>query len=136
VSFPTVPFPRSALVVAGPEESRVLLRGLLRLHRLRVTGEVEGMTAALERLSADLPPDVLVVDDQLAEGEVVRLIPEVLRRFPAMRVVLVTHDGAPDPPPGPAAPVVRLHRPFRVQEFAAAISPMAVRSSPRTAESG
>ena len=44
----------SAVVVAGDEETRVLLRGLLRLHHFRVDGEAEGATQAIELISGDL----------------------------------------------------------------------------------
>ena len=110
------------MVVAGDEETRVLLRGLLRLHRFRVVGEAEGTTATIERVRED-PPDILVVDSQLAEGSVEDLLPEVRRRFPAVHVVLIVHGSPPSILEGRAAPHVVLRRPFRIQEFADALSP-------------
>ena len=57
----------TAIVVAGDEETRVLLRGLLRLHHFRVEGEAEGATHALE-LVRDRRPSLMVTDVTLAEG--------------------------------------------------------------------
>lgn len=112
------------MVVAGEEETRVLLRGLLRLHHFRIVGEAEGTTAALERL-AEVAPDTLVVDGHLAEGSVDQLILEVRARYPRVHVVLVVHDATPRPSEGPRGPAVVLRRPFRIQEFAHAIQPPA-----------
>ncbi|HZY91561.1 MAG TPA: hypothetical protein VFG07_02120 [Thermoplasmata archaeon] len=113
--------PPTAMVVAGEEETRVLLRGLLRLHHFRVLGEAEGGSGALDRLR-EAAPQVLVVDSQLAEGSADSLVPAVRRRFPAVRVVLVLHGGVPAPTDGPEGPDVVLRRPFRIQEFATAVS--------------
>lgn len=109
----------SAIVVAGDEETRVLLRGLLRLHHYRVIGEAEGSTEGTELLRTH-PPSVMVVDAALAEGSFPVLIREARLLRPEMRVVLVTPtpvrpgDGTPKGADGPDATVTR---PFRLADF-------------------
>jgi len=113
----------SAIVVAGDEETRVLLRGLLRLHHYRVIGEAEGSTEGTELLRTH-PPSVMVVDAALAEGSFPVLIREARLLRPEMRVVLVTPtpvrpgDGTPKGADGPDATVTR---PFRLADFLGAL---------------
>lgn len=113
----------SAIVVAGDEETRVLLRGLLRLHHYRVIGEAEGSTEGTELLRTH-PPSVMVVDAALAEGSFPVLIREARLLRPEMRVVLVTPtpvrpgDGTPKGADGPDATVTR---PFRLADFLTAL---------------
>jgi len=113
----------SAIVVAGDEETRVLLRGLLRLHHYRVIGEAEGSTEGTELLRTH-PPSVMVVDAALAEGSFPALVREARLLRPEMRVVLVTPtpvrpgDGTPKGADGPDATITR---PFRLADFLAAL---------------
>jgi DNA-binding NarL/FixJ family response regulator len=113
----------SAIVVAGDEETRVLLRGLLRLHHYRVIGEAEGSTEGTELLRTH-PPSVMVVDAALAEGSFPVLIREARLLRPEMRVVLVTPtpvrpgDGTSKGADGPDATVTR---PFRLADFLGAL---------------
>ncbi|MCI4352879.1 MAG: hypothetical protein L3K14_05760 [Thermoplasmata archaeon] len=113
----------SAIVVAGDEETRVLLRGLLRLHHYRVIGEAEGSTEGTELLRTH-PPSVMVVDAALAEGSFPVLIREARMLRPETRIVLVTPtpsrpgDGTPKGADGPDATVTR---PFRLADFLAAL---------------
>lgn len=110
----------TAIVVASEEETRVLLRGLLRLHHHRVLGEADGVTGALDLIERE-HPDVAVVDSMLAEGSVGDLVPESKRRRPSTRVIVLVHGSRPgDAERGPAADVV-LKRPFRILEFAHAL---------------
>lgn len=116
--------PASAVVVAGDEETRVLLRGLLRLHHFRVDGEAEGATQCLE-LIREHHPTLLVADVNLAEGSPGSLVSEARRAAPDMRVILVAPASRP---PAPAAdhdhgPDVVLLRPFRIRQFAEALLP-------------
>ena len=120
-SAPPSTSPTTAVVVAGEEETRVLLRGLLRLHRFRVLGEASGVTPGLQILDTQAPT-VLVVDSELAEGTAVDLVVEGKRRHPRTRVVLVAHGSRPMLPPDAPAPDVVLQRPFRIREFAEAIT--------------
>jgi len=113
-----------AIVVAGDEETRVLLRGLLRLHHFRVDGEAEGVTVALELIGVHRP-SLLVVDANLAEGTVGSLIEQARKAVPGMRVILVAPASRP---PAPVAepsqgPDALLLRPFRIRQFALALTP-------------
>ncbi len=126
----------SAVVVAGDEETRVLLRGLLRLHHFRVDGEAEGATQGLE-LVREHRPTLLVADVNLAEGSSTHLVAESHRLVPEMRVILVAPASRPPAPSvGPErGPDVVLLRPFRIRQFAEALlAPTAGSgpSSPRT----
>jgi len=114
--------PSTALVVAGDEETRVLLRGLLRLHHFRVDGEAEGSSEALE-LVRHHRPGLLIVDASLAEGSATSLIGEARAIVPSLRTILVAPSSRP-PPPGSVASVdVILLRPFRIRQFAEALTP-------------
>jgi len=126
----TPPAP-SAVVVAGDEETRVLLRGLLRLHHFRVDGEAEGATQCLE-LIREHHPTLLVADVNLAEGSSTALVTEARKAAPQLRVILVAPASRP-----PAlstdrdkAPDVVLLRPFRIRQFAEALVPPAPGAPP------
>ncbi|MGA8665010.1 MAG: hypothetical protein WB809_08130 [Thermoplasmata archaeon] len=116
--------PNTAIVVAGDEETRVLLRGLLRLHHFRVDGEAEGSTEAIE-LIRHHHPRLLVVDVNLAEGSANALLGEARTAVPGLRTILVAPSSRP-PPAGssPSVDVVLL-RPFRIRQFAEALNPPA-----------
>ena len=116
----------TAIVVAGDEETRVLLRGLLRLHHFRVEGEAEGVTHALE-LIRDRRPSLMVADMNLAEGSSSTLVGEARSIVPTLRVILVAPASRPPAPaadPSHRADVVLL-RPFRIRQFADALGPTA-----------
>jgi CheY-like chemotaxis protein len=123
--------PASAIVVAGDEETRVLLRGLLRLHHHRVLGEAEGESPALEMVRT-LHPKILVADVNLAEGSFSDLLRESKKADPKLRVILVAPASRPHPPsPGGPSPDAVLFRPFRIRQFAEALSvPVAVSPAP------
>lgn len=114
----------SAVVVAGDEETRVLLRGLLRLHHFRVDGEAEGATQAIELVRMHRP-SLLVIDTSLAEGSSNGLIGHARGLSPGLRVILV--GPASHPPAVPSDPMQRpdvvLLRPFRIRQFADALVP-------------
>ena len=112
-----------AIVVAGDEETRVLLRGLLRLHHVRVDGEAEGVTPAMELISVHRP-SLLVVDSSLAEGTVGLLIGQARKVVPGLRAILVAPASRPPAPFADPAqhPDAILLRPFRIRQFAVALS--------------
>jgi DNA-binding NarL/FixJ family response regulator len=116
----------SAVVAAGDEETRVLLRGLLRLHHFRVDGEAEGATQCLE-LIREHRPTLLVADVNLAEGSSSVLVGEARRAAPQLRVILVAPASRPPTVPSDRdkAPDVVLLRPFRIRQFAEALVPAA-----------
>jgi len=128
VTVAEAPQSPTAVVVAGDEETRVLLRGLLRLHHFRVDGEAEGVTQALQLLR-DHKPQLLVVDVNLAEGSPHSLLAEARGICPLLRIILVAPASRPPPSVnGGAGPDVTLLRPFRIRQFAEALSP----APPRT----
>jgi CheY-like chemotaxis protein len=112
----------TAVVVAGDEETRVLLRGLLRLHHFRVEGEAEGATQALELLRHHRPA-LLVVDANLAEGSCAGLLREARALLPQLRTILVAPASRPPPPDTSGATDAVLLRPFRIRQFAEALVP-------------
>jgi len=114
----------SAIVVAGDEETRVLLRGLLRLHHFRVDGEAEGATEATELVRLHRP-SLLVVDANLSEGSVPPLVSAARALVPNLRVILVAPSSRPPNLPTEAAqrPDTVLLRPFRIRQFAEALAP-------------
>ena len=118
------PSSATAVVVAGDEETRVLLRGLLRLHHFRVDGEAEGAAHALELLR-DHRPSLMVADVNLAEGSPSTLVADARAILPQLRVILVAPASRPPPPAPDAAhrPDVVLLRPFRIRQFAEALAP-------------
>ena len=113
---------KTAVVIAGEADNRVLLRALLRIHHFQVPGEAEGAASALEVLRVHRPA-LMVVDVHLAEGNPETLISEARVIVPNLRVILVT--SASDPPAfrsnAPYRPDAVLLRPFRVQQFAEAV---------------
>jgi DNA-binding response OmpR family regulator len=122
----------NAIVVAGDEETRVLLRGLLRLHHFRVDGEAEGVTQALELIRAHRP-HLLVVDANLAEGTAGLLIGQARAAASGIRVILVAPASRPPTLPEDRAqhPDALLLRPFRIRQFAEALAPPAANGGPR-----
>jgi DNA-binding response OmpR family regulator len=115
--------PSNAIVVAGDEETRVLLRGLLRLHHFRVDGEAEGFSQAMELLQRHRPA-LLVVDVNLAEGSPLALLKEARGLLPQVRTILVAPASRPPPTNGaPSPPDVVLLRPFLIRQFAEALRP-------------
>jgi DNA-binding NarL/FixJ family response regulator len=115
---------RTAVVVAGDEETRVLLRGLLRLHHFRVEGEAEGAQEALELLR-ERRPALLLADVNLAEGSPASLVGDARALLPELRIVLVAPVSRPPPltAGGTKGPDVVLLRPFRIRQLAEALLP-------------
>ena len=116
----------TAIVVAGDEQSRVLFRGLLRLHHVWVDGEAEGETRAIELIRTHRP-SLLVVDAILTDGSLTRLIGQARALVPGLRVILtVPAPSSPHLSTNPSErPDVVLLRPFRMFQFAEAVAPPA-----------
>lgn len=104
----------------------MLLRGLLRLHHFRVDGEAVGASQALELLRTHRP-GLLLADVNLAEGSPASLVADARAIVPSLRVILVAPASRPPPVMGVAGqgPDVVLLRPFRIRQFAEAVSPSA-----------
>jgi DNA-binding NtrC family response regulator len=121
----------SAVVVAADEEIRVLLRGLLRLHHVRVLGEADGVGRAMGLVRSS-SPTLIVSDMELAEGTASLLLQELHRESPGVRSVIVCPN-APESAAllGNERPDALLKRPFRVRDFAEAIGAAAPESPPK-----
>jgi DNA-binding NarL/FixJ family response regulator len=110
----------TAVIVAGNEETRVLLRGLVRLQHFHVVGESEGATEGLQ-LIRQHRPSLVLIDTSLVEGGPAALLQSASELLPECRLVVV---GALDPhgAPAPQGPMITyLRKPFRIAEFAQAI---------------
>jgi DNA-binding NarL/FixJ family response regulator len=113
---------RSAIVVAGNDQTRMLLRALVRLEHTQVDGEAAGETQALEFIR-DYHPALLVMDADLAEGTCDDLVNRGRALVPDLRVILIAprnHPASPSNDPR-ARPNVVLLRPFRLCEFKEAL---------------
>jgi DNA-binding NarL/FixJ family response regulator len=110
----------TAVIVAGNEETRVLLRGLVRLQHFHVVGEAEGSTDGVKLLH-EHRPELVLIETGLVEGSAATLVQTAHALLPTARVVVV---GSLDPQGG-AAPhgerITYLRKPFRIAEFAHAI---------------
>jgi response regulator RpfG family c-di-GMP phosphodiesterase len=114
------PASATAVIVAGNEETRVLLRGLVRLQHVHVVGEAEGSTEGLQLVQLHRPTLVLI-EASLLEGSAATLIQAAHSLLPASRLVVV---GTVDPQGGPtprADSIAYLRKPFRIAEFVQAI---------------
>ena len=114
--------PPAAVVVAADDEMRILLRGLLQLHRIRVEAEADGMTEAL-RLVREHRPTLVVVDAHLKEGSPADLVAGARAIRPGVRCILVAPAARPPSPGKDGQPDVVLLKPFRIQQFAEAVGP-------------
>jgi DNA-binding NarL/FixJ family response regulator len=119
------------LVAGGSEETRLLLRGLLRLHHHRVLGDLASGSATLT-IPSDARGLVAVVDADLQDPEWERAISEARQQHPDLRVVLLTATRSTEVLAkartlGVAA-IVR--RPFAVRELIDAVGPAAAPPSP------
>jgi DNA-binding NarL/FixJ family response regulator len=112
------------VVVGGEEATRLLLRGLLRLHHFRIEGEAEGETHALE-LIRERHPSHVIIDVDLAEGSVYSLVGEARAACPNVRIVLLASASrrVTEPSNPQQRPDYVLFRPFRILQFAEALGP-------------
>jgi DNA-binding NarL/FixJ family response regulator len=119
------------LVAGGSEETRLLLRGLLRLHHHRVIGDLASGSATLT-IPADAKALVAVVDANLQDPEWERAIADARRQHPDLKIVLLTATRSTEVLAkartlGVAA-IVR--RPFAVRELIEAVGPATPPASP------
>jgi CheY-like chemotaxis protein len=117
----SAPTEATALVVAGDEETRVLLRGLLRLHHYRVVGEAEGAHQAIALLR-QTSPAVVVSDVNLVDGTFTDVLEAAHSATPTPRMILVVPSTRPHAAAdAPTRPDAVLQRPFRIRQFAEAL---------------
>jgi DNA-binding NarL/FixJ family response regulator len=118
---PPSPSEATALVVAGDEETRVLLRGLLRLHHYRVVGEAEGAHQAIDLLR-QTSPGVVVSDVNLVDGTFTDVLDVAKSAVPPPRMILVVPSTRPHAASDSLTrPDAVLQRPFRIRQFADAL---------------
>lgn len=110
------------VIVGGTEETRLLLRGLLRLHRHRILAEGPSFDA-LSGLPSGARAEVAVVDIDLEDDSVGPAIADALTRTPGLHMVLLTPSRTPQLEARAKelgiARVVR--RPFAVHELVEAV---------------
>jgi len=82
------------VVAGGSEETRLLLKGLVRLHHHRVVAEGPG-PETLRDLPALTAPPVALLDVDLDVPGWSEEIRSVLSRFPGTRIVLITPNRSP-----------------------------------------
>ena len=111
-----------AVIWGENDETRLLLRGLLRLHRHPVVQEVASVDE-LERLPSTSGPCILLYDAPAGDGPWATELASVLERHPELRAIVIL-------PPGTPVGEVDAHRvgaravlprPFAIQEFARAL---------------
>ncbi|MEN1760603.1 response regulator transcription factor [Anoxynatronum sibiricum] len=87
--------PIGLMIVDDHSIVREGLRFLIELNDdFQVTGEAENLPQALERLSENLP-DIIILDYQLAQGDGVLACQEIKRRYPALKVLILTAFAKP-----------------------------------------
>lgn len=84
----------NVVIVGGTEETRLLLRGLLRLYRHRVVADGPKFDA-LGRIPADAQPSVAVVDIDLDDAPRTSEMAHALRAHPSLKVLLLTSERGP-----------------------------------------
>ena len=114
----------NVIIVGGSDETRLLLRGLLRLHRQRVLGE--GTTASyLSNLPVPPEPSVLLLDVDLEEAEWLTAIRAAVERCKGLRAILLTPSRSPrvEELARQAGITALVRRPFAVHELIEAVAP-------------
>ena len=121
----------NVIIVGGNDETRLLLRGLLRLHRQRVLGE--GTTPSyLARLPGSPAPEVLLLDVDLEDAEWLGAVRAVVQAHPGMRAILLTpsRSGRVEELARQAGVANLVRRPFAVHELIEAVAPGALSEAP------
>lgn len=124
---------RLSAVIWGPnEDTRLLLRGLLKLCHCPSVEEIADPTA-LDTLPTLTGPTVLVIDIEGRGAEWEGELRSALTAHPELRaIVLLPREGGPDPT-GPRAigACEVLRRPFTVPDFARAVNAAADAPPPK-----
>lgn len=111
-----------AVIWGRNDETRLLLRGLLRLHRHPVVFEAE-TPAEMDRLPASSEPRLLLYDIEAGDGAWARQLTSALERHPELRaiVILPSAQSTLEPEARRAGARRVLLRPFAIIEFAQAL---------------
>jgi CheY-like chemotaxis protein len=123
----------NVVIVGGSREIRLLIKGLLRLHRHVVVAE--GPTfEVLDALPTDGDPPVVVVDVDLEDSGRLEAVRAARKARPTSRFVLLTPGGVP--PMREAARSVGANavvgRPFAVRDLLEAVAPGSSTPPPRS----
>lgn len=112
----------NVVIAGGSDETRLLLRGLVRLHHHRVVAEGYG-PETIAQLPKDVEAPVFLLDADLDNPKWIEQLGGLAKRHPQRRVVLLTSDGS-----AAFETKVRglgidrlLHRPFAVHDLVEAI---------------
>ena len=119
----TAPPGAPAIVIGGSEDSRLLLRGLLRLHRHRVLLEAP-TREGLERVPTSAETKILVLDTGTAKGEAWsdELVAALRGRSDLHAlVILPAADAALESRARQAGAKTILVRPFAIRDFIEAV---------------
>lgn len=114
----------NVVIVGGSDETRLVLRGLLRLHQHRVLGEARAPEAAFDLL-AKAPDPVLLLDAEVDQPSWTDFVSEARRRYPAARIVLLTgsRSARVDSQAKALGVSALVRRPFAIQELLNAVGP-------------
>jgi CheY-like chemotaxis protein len=114
------------VIAGGAEETRILLRGLVRLHRHQVVAEGTGPDA-LASLPKSPAPRLLLVDVDLEEDGWGNAISDAWRDHPDLRIILIARSRSPrlEARAKELGIAVLLRSPFAIHELVDAISPKA-----------
>jgi len=129
---PSTPSGAPAIVLGGSEDTRLLLRGLLRLHRHRVLLEAP-IREGVARLPASSEPKILVLDAGTDKGEAwAEELSSLLKARPDLRalVILPSADPAVETRARQAGARATLVRPFAIRDFIEAVDGLSSAAPP------
>lgn len=111
-------------IAGGTDETRLLLRGLVRLHHHRVVAEGFG-PETLGEIPKDGGDPVVLIDADLEDAKWSEPVRQFTKSFPTARVVLLTASRSPqvESQARSLGVATLLHRPFAVHELVEAIEP-------------
>jgi hypothetical protein len=114
----------NVVIAGGSDETRLLLRGLVRLHHHRVVAEGYG-PETIGQVPRDVESPVFLLDADLENPKWVEQIGGIAQRHPQHRVVLLTSDGTASFEARMRGLGVDrlLRRPFAVHDLVEAIDP-------------
>jgi hypothetical protein len=120
-------------IVGGSEETRLLLRGLVRLHHHRVISEGAG-PESLAELPTEPAALVVLIDADIEQPEWADPIQAALRGPSGRRAILISPARSPriESRSKELGFSALLRRPFAVHELVEAIAPPAPTAPPRT----
>jgi CheY-like chemotaxis protein len=112
------------VIAGGTEETRILLRGLVRLHRHQVVAEGTGVEV-LANLPKSPAPRLVLVDVDLEQDGWGSGIADAWRDHPDLRIILIARSRSPrlEARAKELGVAVLLRSPFAIHELVDAISP-------------